>query len=108
MLFLIVVEFFVFWTPLYVINTWSMFDPRHMYETIGGPGISLIQLLAYFSSCSNPITYGFMNRGFRIAFCHVFGCNCGIRRQNSNRADSVRFPRNRSVYNSNCKASEEV
>lgn len=75
MLFVLVAEFFVCWTPLYVMNTWYLFDPETMYNHIGPFGVVLIQLLAYVSSCCNPITYCFMNRKFRQAFIKVFQCS---------------------------------
>ncbi|XP_064483100.1 cholecystokinin receptor type A-like [Ornithodoros turicata] len=74
MLFVVVVEFFVCWTPLYVVNTWSLFDPDSVYWGLGYQGISLLQLLAYASSCCNPITYCFMNRTFRRSFLQLFAC----------------------------------
>lgn len=73
MLSVVVLEFFICWTPLYVMNTWYHFDPDQLYNLIGPVGVSLIQLLAYVSSCVNPITYCFMNSGFRSAFVSVFG-----------------------------------
>lgn len=74
MLFVVVAEFFVCWAPLHVLNTWHLFYPEVVYKYIGSTGISLVQLLAYVSSCCNPITYCFMNRKFRQAFLGVFSC----------------------------------
>ena len=74
MLFVIVLEFFLCWTPLYVINTWYAFDAASLYIKIGSTEIALIQLLAYLSSCCNPITYCFMNEKFRNGFLNAFGC----------------------------------
>lgn len=75
MLAVVVIEFFVCWTPLYVINTMSMFGMAEiLYENLTYAGISFFQLLAYSSSCCNPITYCFMNRGFRKAFLNLFRC----------------------------------
>ncbi|XP_049268106.1 cholecystokinin receptor type A-like [Rhipicephalus sanguineus] len=68
MLFVVVVEFFVCWTPLYVLNTVSLFRPEAVYYGLGYRGICFLQLLAYASSCCNPITYCFMNRTFRVSF----------------------------------------
>ncbi|KAG6459545.1 hypothetical protein O3G_MSEX011443 [Manduca sexta] len=68
MLFVIILEFFVCWTPLHVINTIYLFYPDELYQYIGSKGIISMQLLAYCSSCCNPITYCFMNRKFRQAF----------------------------------------
>jgi len=45
---------------------------NHPAMLIGPLGVTLIQLLAYSSSCSNPITYCFMNRRFRFAFLKLF------------------------------------
>ncbi|KPI91097.1 Cholecystokinin receptor [Papilio xuthus] len=71
MLFVIILEFFVCWTPLHVINTIYLFYPDKLYQYIGSKGIVLLQLLAYCSSCCNPITYCFMNRKFRQAFINL-------------------------------------
>lgn len=74
MLFVVVVEFFICWTPLFVINTWVLFDPGPIYSGLGLKGISFFQLLAYVSVCCNPITYCFMNKKFRHGFLQTFGC----------------------------------
>ncbi|XP_043266789.1 cholecystokinin receptor type A-like isoform X1 [Venturia canescens] len=77
MLLVVVLEFFVCWTPLYVINTLALFSPMAVYDGLGSTGISFLQLLAYTSSCCNPITYCFMNDGFRKSFLGLFKrCNC--------------------------------
>lgn len=73
MLFVVVLEFFICWTPLYTINTITLFNPQWVYQTFGYT-ITYFQLLAYSSSCCNPITYCFMNRGFRKAFLNLFRC----------------------------------
>ncbi|XP_053949213.1 cholecystokinin receptor type A-like [Anastrepha ludens] len=72
MLFVLVLEFFICWTPLYVINTVAMFIGPAIYEYVDYTSISFFQLLAYSSSCCNPITYCFMNAGFRRAFLDTF------------------------------------
>lgn len=74
MLFVVVLEFFICWTPLYVINTIALFDQKIVYQNLGYTAISFFQLLAYTSSCCNPITYCFMNVGFRKAFLNLFRC----------------------------------
>ncbi|CAD7089687.1 unnamed protein product [Hermetia illucens] len=74
MLFMVVLEFFLCWTPLYVINTVALFNPPIVYKNLGYSAITFFQLLAYSSSCCNPITYCFMNRGFRKAFLNLFRC----------------------------------
>ncbi|KAK8756866.1 hypothetical protein V5799_000432, partial [Amblyomma americanum] len=79
MLFVVVVEFFVCWTPLYVVHTWSLYDPDAVYDWLGSAGISVVHLLAYASSCSNPITYCFMHQKFRQGFLAAVGCRRGSR-----------------------------
>ncbi|XP_043660136.1 cholecystokinin receptor type A [Drosophila teissieri] len=72
MLFVLVLEFFICWTPLYVINTLVMLIGPVVYEYVDYTAISFLQLLAYSSSCCNPITYCFMNASFRRAFVDTF------------------------------------
>ena len=74
MLFMIVVEFFVFWTPNYVIGTWIVFDYPSATGNISPMVKSLFHLLSYVSACCNPITYCFMNKNFRQGFLAAFRC----------------------------------
>ncbi|KAL8588101.1 hypothetical protein ACOMHN_067203 [Nucella lapillus] len=74
MLFMIVIEFFVFWTPVYVIGTWIIFDRASAIRTISPVVKSLFHLLSYVSACCNPITYCFMNKNFRKGFLAAFRC----------------------------------
>lgn len=74
MLCAVVLEFFVCWTPLYIVNTVALYNPLAVYTGLGYTAISFFQLLAYSSSCCNPITYCFMNNGFRKSFLNLFSC----------------------------------
>ncbi|XP_076312309.1 cholecystokinin receptor-like [Tachypleus tridentatus] len=74
MLFVVVLEFFLCWSPIYALNTITLFDPAAVYQELGYYGISFFHLLAYTSSCCNPITYCFMNSKFRENFKTLFGC----------------------------------
>ncbi|XP_076467554.1 cholecystokinin receptor type A-like [Babylonia areolata] len=74
MLFMIVIEFFVFWTPVYVIGTWIVFDRKSAVRHISPMVKSLFHLLSYVSACCNPITYCFMNSNFRQGFLAAFRC----------------------------------
>ncbi|CAG2169338.1 unnamed protein product, partial [Oppiella nova] len=67
MLCVLVLEFFICWTPVYVINIWSLYWPKQMYSMVSPTIISYIHLLSYLSSCTNPITYCFMHKKFREA-----------------------------------------
>ena len=86
MLFVVVLEFFVCWTPVYVINTASLYDFPAVYRALGSGGISWFHLLSYCSACCNPITYCFMNSGFRQSFLAAFGCRKTPSRHDPNRA----------------------
>ncbi|XP_063706409.1 neuropeptide SIFamide receptor-like [Culicoides brevitarsis] len=82
MLFVIIVEFFVCWAPLHILNTVYLYSPAFVYSYFNNTGIALIQLMAYISSCCNPITYCFMNRRFRAAFLAIvnsYKCSSCIR-----------------------------
>jgi hypothetical protein len=72
MLFMIVIEFFVFWTPTYVIYTWVIFDRQSAHKHIAPWLKILFHLLSYVSACCNPITYCFMNKKFRQGFLAAF------------------------------------
>lgn len=74
MLFVVVIEFFICWSPLYVLNTIALFNPKAVYQNLGYTAISFLQLLSFSSCCCNPITYCFMNIGFRKAFKNLFRC----------------------------------
>nr|AUR34029.1 cholecystokinin receptor type A [Octopus vulgaris] len=74
MLFVVVLEFFICWTPLFTIMTWEYLDRRTLSRHLSGMAKSYIQLLAYTSSCCNPITYCFMNSRFRQSFISAFQC----------------------------------
>ncbi|XP_076330410.1 cholecystokinin receptor-like [Tachypleus tridentatus] len=73
MLFVVVLEYFLCWTPIHVLNTITHFDSVAIYQGLGYYGISFFHLLAYTSSCCNPITYCFMNSKFRGSFMALFG-----------------------------------
>lgn len=79
MLFVLVAEFFICWTPLYVINTLSLWETtrKFVYATFGLKGVSLIILCAFLSSCTNPIIYCLMNETYRRSFvATLLHCNC--------------------------------
>lgn len=80
MLFVLVAEFFICWTPLFLVNLFALWVPRMIYGVLGNVGISLIQLLAYASSCCNPITYCFMNATFLQSFKQAFCLGKGKRK----------------------------
>ncbi|XP_014677118.1 PREDICTED: cholecystokinin receptor-like, partial [Priapulus caudatus] len=74
MLFVVVLEFFICWGPLYCTYTWGVVDPGGATKTISALAYSFVQLLSYTSSCTNPITYCFMNKKYREAFMAACAC----------------------------------
>ena len=86
MLFVVVLEFFVFWTPMYVMGTWRVFDEKSAMRHVSPVAMNFIHLLSYVSSCCNPITYCFMNQKFRQGFLSAFHCCCSpLRRRRQER-----------------------
>lgn len=85
MLFVLVLEFFVCWTPLYVLHTWTVFDAASAYSSVSPGGFAAVHLLAYVSSCCNPITYCFMHDKYRQSFKNLLRCS-RPRRWSSSRA----------------------
>jgi len=59
-------------------NNLTLYSPKLVYKELGYNGISFIHLLAFFSCCTNPITYCFMNSKFRECFLLLFGCTHSV------------------------------
>ena len=76
MLVVIVLQYFLCWTPLYLLNTWNAIDFRSVLTHISPTTKSLIMLMAYTSSFIHPITYCFMNQNFRRGFRQSIKCAC--------------------------------
>ncbi|GFN84987.1 LOW QUALITY PROTEIN: cholecystokinin receptor type a [Plakobranchus ocellatus] len=74
MLCVVVLEYFVCWTPLFLLNSWTVLDYLSARAHFTPLLKTAILLLAYLSSCIHPITYCFMNRRFRQSFADAFRC----------------------------------
>ena len=74
MLFAVVVEYFICWTPLYVVQTWKSFHSPSLTQHFSNLTLSLVFMLAYVSSACNPVTYCLMNKNFRQSFRNVLSC----------------------------------
>ena len=72
MLFVVVAEYFICWTPMYVLQTWFVFDHAGAVRHVSPGTMNLVHLLGFASACCHPITYGFMNASFRRGFAAVF------------------------------------
>lgn len=65
-------------------QTWSVFDYDDAVKHVSPIAMNYIHLLAFVSSCCNPITYCFMSAKFRQGFVDAFRC----RRQLMGRGNS--------------------
>lgn len=75
MLIVIVIIFFCCWTPSYI--WWLLLNAQDSFGTFNVWNSKLntfITVLTYLSSCTNPITYCFLNSKFRTALFLSFGC----------------------------------
>jgi cholecystokinin A receptor len=72
MLFAVVLEFFICWTPLYVVVTWEIMDYKSAESAMSSEFKSFVLLLSYVSPCCNPLTYCFFYRNFRQGFIAAF------------------------------------
>uniref|UniRef100_A0AC34RR54 G-protein coupled receptors family 1 profile domain-containing protein n=1 Tax=Panagrolaimus sp. JU765 TaxID=591449 RepID=A0AC34RR54_9BILA len=75
MLIVIVIIFFCCWTPSYI--WWLLLNAQDSFGTFNVWNSKLntfITVLTYLSSCTNPITYCFLNSKFRTALFLTFGC----------------------------------
>lgn len=77
MLIVIVILFFLCWSPIFSVNAWRAFDATTAGILLSGAPISFIHLLSYTSACVNPIIYCFMNKRFRVGFLATFTCCSG-------------------------------
>ncbi|XP_060687348.1 cholecystokinin receptor type A [Hemiscyllium ocellatum] len=82
MLIVIVIMFFICWTPIFCVNAWRAFDKISADRLLSGAPISFIHLLSYTSACVNPIIYCFMNKRFRLAALATCCCCCCCFRAN--------------------------
>jgi len=81
MLIVIVIIFFCCWTPSYI--WWLLLNAQDSFGTFNVWNSKLntfITVLTYLSSCTNPITYCFLNSKFRTALFLSFGCKRSVLR----------------------------
>ncbi|KAF7633001.1 G_PROTEIN_RECEP_F1_2 domain-containing protein [Meloidogyne graminicola] len=86
MLIVIVVIFFCCWTPSYI--WWLLLNAQDTFQTFNiwnSEVNTFITVLTYLSSCTNPITYCFLNNKFRNALCLTFGFSSNINKDRASR-----------------------
>ncbi|CAB3401936.1 unnamed protein product [Caenorhabditis bovis] len=82
MLIVVVIIFFCCWTPSYI--WWLLLIAGDSFQSLNlsvwnSDINTFITLLTYLSSCTNPITYCFLNKKFRNAIYATFGRKKNIR-----------------------------
>ncbi|XP_072040880.1 cholecystokinin receptor-like isoform X2 [Amphiura filiformis] len=80
MLIVIVILFFICWSPSWCLLMWSVYDEINAFTKISPVEIAFVKWMTYVSACVNPIVYCFMNKKFRQGFLEAFGC-CGVKRE---------------------------
>ncbi|CAH1121030.1 unnamed protein product [Ceutorhynchus assimilis] len=76
MLVTVVLLFAVCWTPILIDNILTAYNVLdHQRTGISKYTLSAFHLMSYFSSCINPIIYGFMSKTFRESFKVALCCS---------------------------------
>ncbi|CAF1644441.1 unnamed protein product [Adineta ricciae] len=74
LLIVIIVEFFLCWTPLFIYNTFGTFD-KEFYRKMPTILIDVILLFSFASPLCNPLTYYFMSKRYRsVLYAHLSCC----------------------------------
>lgn len=73
LLIVIIVEFFLCWTPLFIYNTFGTFD-KEFYRKMPTILIDVILLFSFASPLCNPLTYYFMSKRYRSVLYAYLSC----------------------------------
>lgn len=74
LLIVLIVEFFLCWTPLFMYHTIGTFE-KHFYRTTSKIYVDLILLFSFASASCNPLTYYFMSKRYRAVLYAYLPCN---------------------------------
>ena len=96
MMIILVLEFFICWTPIFAMQAAHIYKPRIVHELINTQVIPFLYLMSYVSSCSNPITYCFINPSYMQALKKLFKCQ----KKKENRQRPPMFKMNRALQES--------
>ncbi|CAF2790694.1 unnamed protein product [Rotaria sp. Silwood2] len=76
LLIVIIVEFFICWTPLFIYHTFGTFDKK-FYRSMPSIFVDLILLFSFASLLCNPFTYYFMSKRYRmVLYVYLSYCCC--------------------------------
>ena len=71
MLFVVIISFLIFYTPISTVNIIEVFCDGKLYEVDPSVEVAII-ILTMLNHVNNPIIYGLLNRNCRRAFLEVF------------------------------------
>jgi len=75
LLIVIILEFFICWTPLFIFNTFGTFDKK-FYRSMPTKFVDLILLFSFASALCNPLTYYFMSKRYRtVLYAYLLYCS---------------------------------
>lgn len=72
-LIVLIMEFFICWTPLFIYHTIGTFDKK-FYRSMPNILLDLILLFSFASALCNPLTYYFMSKRYRSALYAYLRC----------------------------------
>ena len=75
LLIVIILEFFICWTPLFIYHTFGTFDKK-FYRSMPTIFVDLILLFSFASPLCNPFTYYFMSKRYRsVLYAYLLSCS---------------------------------
>ncbi|CAF3384642.1 unnamed protein product [Rotaria socialis] len=74
LLIVLIMEFFICWTPLFIYHTIGTFN-KNFYRSTPNIYLDLILLFSFASASCNPLTYYFMSKRYRSALYAYLRCS---------------------------------
>lgn len=75
LLIVIIMEFFICWTPLFLFHTFGTFN-KQFYRTMPTIFVDIILLFSFASLLCNPFTYYFMSKRYRMVLYGYLSSCC--------------------------------
>lgn len=75
LLIVIIMEFFICWTPLFLFHTLDTFN-KNFYRLMPKILVDIVLLFSFASLLCNPFTYYFMSKRYRTVLYAYFSCGC--------------------------------
>ncbi len=81
LLIVIILEFFICWTPLFIYHTVGTFDKK-FYRSMPTIFVDIILVFSFASLLCNPLTYYFMSKRYRTVLYEYLSCFSSKNNQN--------------------------